>query len=375
MKKIIFALTLSFLTLYSCSSDDDTTDTNTDNPEVNLPDKDSDGVADQTDNCPDIANTNQQDIDNDGIGDVCDTDMDGDSILNNDDNCPNNGNTDQKDFDNNDIGDLCDSHLFNTLANPESLVRYNDYYLVSNLGQQLLPDTADGDGFISVVNLDGTGLIESYITGLDSPKGLKIINDQLYVCDLSMIKVYNIETRQMVKSFSFTDENVTLLNDITDLYTDNETVFVTATRTNRIFKLNINTGAKEELMVSGVNLLQTNGLALDTENNLLYMVEFGTNTGSGARIIKIDLTDNSGTILGGNTTGFLYDGVALVGSTLYVSDWSHRLFSLDLSNASGTPLQLQTNLNGPADILYDPNTNNIVIPNMTAHTLSFYSIP
>jgi len=369
MNKLVYlCFTLFMLISFTnCSSDDSP-------PEIVIVDADSDGIADATDNCPNTANTDQADNDQNGVGDLCDPDIDGDGIANEADNCPNTANSNQLDFDANGTGDKCDNHTYTRLFNPESVVRYKDYYLVSNLGVALDPDTPDGDGSISVVNLDGSGLIQNFITGLDSPKGLKIINNLLYVCDLTQLKVFNIETQAMVHSFSFQSEGVTLLNDISDLDTDGETVYVTATRVSKIFKLNISTGAKEEITVGGITLQQTNGLALDTANNLLYMVEFGQANGSNARIIKIDLEDSSGQLLGAGTTGLLYDGVALVGTTLYVSDWSHRLFSLDLTDSNSTPTQLFPNLNGPADILYDSEFNRIVIPNVTAHELIFYDL-
>lgn len=368
MIKLIYLCFAFFILIgvTNCSSDEPET--------IAIADADGDGIADDVDNCPNNANENQADNDQNGIGDVCDPDIDGDGIANESDNCPNTSNPDQLDFDSNDVGDVCDSHTYTRLFNPESVVRYKDYYLVSNLGVALDPDTPDGDGTISVINVDGSGLIQDFITGLDSPKGLKIINDLLYVCDLTHLKVFNIETQVMIQSFSFQDEGVTLLNDITDLDSDGETVYVTATRTNRIFKINIFSGEKEEVVVEGVTLKQTNGLALDTANNLLYMVEFGESDGSGARIVKINLEDNSGQLLGGGTTGLLYDGVALVDTTLYVSDWSHRLFSLDLTDPNSTPTQLQPNLNGPADILYDNEFNRIVIPSVTAHEIVFYDL-
>ena len=360
----------------NCSSDsNETTEPIEDkNETVEIMDADNDGIADSTDNCVNNPNPDQADIDSDAIGDLCDLDRDGDNIINESDNCPDHPNPNQLDFNNNNVGDLCDNHTYQRLYHPESVVKYNDYYLVSNLGVQLLPDTADGDGFISLVNLDGTGLIQNYITGLDSPKGLEIINGLLYVCDLSELKVFNIETKEMVQSYSFQNKGVTLLNDVTNLFTDTETVFITATRTRKIFKLNINSGAIEELVVEGVTLKQTNGIALDNENSVLYMVEFGDSTGSNARIVKIDLNDNSGSILGGGTTGFLYDGVVLVENTLYLTDWSHRLFSLDLSNSNSSPSLLKTGLSGPADIFYDSDLNKIVIPKMTAHSIDFYDL-
>ena len=41
---------------------------------------------------------------------------------------------------------------------------------------------------------------------------------------------------------------------------------------------------------------------------------------------------------------------------------------------NSTPTQLQPNLNGPADILYDSEFNRIVIPSVTAHEIVFYDL-
>lgn len=334
----------------------------------------NDTIADAEDNCPQTANTNQSDRDNDGMGDLCDNDIDNDGLVNASDNCQNIQNENQNDFDGNGVGDVCDSHTYSRLNHPESVVRYNNYYFVSNLGVQLLPDTADGDGHIAVINTDGSGLIQNFITGLDSPKGLKIIKNELYVCDLSVLKVFQPATGEMIRSYDFSDVGVSLLNAISDLDLDEETVYITATRTNRIFKLNVLNGVKEELLVTGVSLNQTNGIELDKTNNRLFMAEFGNNNGENARIIEIDLVTNEGKILGRGITGTLYDGIVLLENTLYLSDWSHRLFSLDLTNENAQPQVLRTNLSGPADIIYDSEFNRIVIPSMQEHQINFHPL-
>ena len=73
------------------------------------PDRDGDGVGNETDNCPDASNSDQADLDQDGTGDVCDGDRDGDGIGNQTDNCPDASNPGQGDLDGDGIGNACDS--------------------------------------------------------------------------------------------------------------------------------------------------------------------------------------------------------------------------------------------------------------------------
>lgn len=51
---------------------------------ISVPDRDADGVPDNTDNCPTAANANQLDTDGDDLGDACDLDDDGDGISDTD---------------------------------------------------------------------------------------------------------------------------------------------------------------------------------------------------------------------------------------------------------------------------------------------------
>ncbi len=77
------------------------------NPFFQPPDRDADGILDQSDNCPSTMNSDQKDINRNGIGDACE-DFDGDGEMNTTDNCPEHPNRAQQDNDGDGIGDQCD---------------------------------------------------------------------------------------------------------------------------------------------------------------------------------------------------------------------------------------------------------------------------
>jgi thermitase len=74
-----------------------------------IPDADSDTIADWYDNCAAVDNPGQADKDGDRLGDACDGDIDGDSVLNGPDNCPTTSNGSQRDGDGDGSGDACDA--------------------------------------------------------------------------------------------------------------------------------------------------------------------------------------------------------------------------------------------------------------------------
>lgn len=118
------------------------------------------------------------------------------------------------------------------LIKPESVVfdAQNQCVYVSN-GQQFAPGT---DGFISKFNKEG-GLEElKWVEGLSRPTGMTIYNNQLWVADVNALKVIDISSRKVVKSYPEPIKN-SGLNDVA--INSRGEVYVTASFIHSVFKL------------------------------------------------------------------------------------------------------------------------------------------
>jgi hypothetical protein len=102
------------------------------------PDKDGDGVADDSDNCPSVANADQANTNGAGRGDACDPDDDNDGVLDADDNCPAVQNPGQENTNGAGRGDACDPDDDNDTVVDEE----DNCPAIANPGQE----DADGDG-------------------------------------------------------------------------------------------------------------------------------------------------------------------------------------------------------------------------------------
>jgi len=94
---------------------------------------------------------------------------------------------------------------------PESAIHdtERDRIIVSNISGH--PGEADGVGFLSLVAPDGAILEPSWVEGLDAPKGMAILGDQLLVADLTQLRVVNLATGALE---SLNAPSAVFLNDI-----------------------------------------------------------------------------------------------------------------------------------------------------------------
>src|ERR1700722_18740009 len=80
------------------------------------------------------------------------------------------------------------------LRTPES-AHYDpikDIIYVANINK-ISKDTKDGDGFISIVKIDGKFENLKWVTGLNDPKGMAAYKGKLYVSDIDQVVEIDIE--------------------------------------------------------------------------------------------------------------------------------------------------------------------------------------
>lgn len=154
------------------------------------------------------------------------------------------------------------------LATPESAIQdlQRQKIYVSNMNGGATE--RNGLGSISWVSLDGSEQGANWITGLNAPKGMAIVDTILYVADLDVLVAIDLDSNQVEAKYPATGS--VLLNDVTS---DNKgNIYVSDIFTNAIYKLE---SGQFELWLKSDELQSPNGLAF--ADNHLYVGNWGKN--------------------------------------------------------------------------------------------------
>ncbi len=254
-------------------------------------------------------------------------------------------------------------------SNPECVIydeKRNVLY-VSNLDGS--PFEKDGKGTISVVSMDGEVLEAAWIVGLNSPKGLTIYNDKLYVADIDTLVEIDIESRLISNSYLAT--GTTFLNDVA--VSDSGEIFVTETNLNRIYRLH---DKQFDIWLESSELEMPNGIY--AEQQRLIIGAWGNMTDGFATEIpghlkEVNLDSKKMNSLGSGTPVGNIDGLKSDGNgNYYVTDWmAGKLF---LVTPTGEATQLLEIEQGTADIEVLLDKKMIFIPLMKSNQLVAYKI-
>ncbi len=240
---------------------------------------------------------------------------------------------------------------------PESVLydTVSGIIFVSNVdGRPAEKDTA---GFISTLSVDGTILKADWVTGLDAPKGMGILNRHLFVTNIDEVVEIDIATATIVKRYAV--EGSSFLNDIA---IDAETgmIFITDSGTGQVYVL-VNGGVS--LWLQGPMFKGANGLCLN--KNFLYI-------GTGNSILQANISTGEVIVYVPGTGGV--DGLYVTreGKIIY-SDWKGSVFVSGLKRKPELLLNTTPQKINAADFGIIAAKNMILIPTFADNKVVCYT--
>ena len=251
------------------------------------------------------------------------------------------------------------------LKTPESVVQAKDGRIfVSEINEF----GKSGDGQITVIDQHGKASV--FASGLDDPKGLAMIGQNLYVADNTKVMKITPDGKAsvFVATSAFPVKPI-FLNDLEadlqgNLYVSDSGDLFNTGKGGAIYK--ISPSGEVKLLINDVQdsrVKAPNGLLADDTGTVLIYVDFASgilyslNTQTG---ILTDIAEGFG---GG-------DGVVHHSSgTMYVSDWkSGKVFSV---NTKGDVTLLKDGYQSAADIAITKDEKYLLVPDMKGGALDF----
>lgn len=241
------------------------------------------------------------------------------------------------------------------LKTPESVIysAEKEVIYVANINGD--PAAKDGNGYISVLEPDGSLKNAGWVTGLNAPKGMAIFKGKLYVSDIDQLVEIDIETGKVLKKYDA--PGAVFLNDVTACM--NGLIFVSDTRTAKIHVLN---DGKLTVWMEGEPLKSPNGL----------MAEGGKLLVGDENIYEVDIQTKKVTLLVENAGGV--DGLERNNTgELVFSNWPGRIFihrnGKTVKLLDTTAQELKT-----ADIDFALKINLLLVPTFFSNQLVAYKI-
>lgn len=240
---------------------------------------------------------------------------------------------------------------------PESAVydRANNVIYVSNINGKYC--TKDGNGFISKVALDGTILNLNWITGLDSPQGMALFREHLYVADVDQVVVIDVAKGIVEKRYRA--EGAIFLNDVTA--DANGDVYVSDCKANRIYRLK---NSKLDVWLNDSKLQGPNGLLCERKNMMLL------NMGEGSIYRVNKKTKTMTEFCSGikNLDGVVPDGK---GGYFVSGAWQGEIYHLDSKGEKRLILNLEPEKVITADIEYIPEKQLLIVPTLSKTVMAY----
>jgi sugar lactone lactonase YvrE len=225
---------------------------------------------------------------------------------------------------------------------------------VSNINS---PDmSANGQGYITQLGLDGAVIREKFAEGLNAPKGTFVKDGVLYVAGVEEVAEIDLATGEVKARHAV--PGASFVNDLA--VADDGTIYATETMQGAIYAI---AGGTATQLVADPALAGANGIVIDGKQLLIATlgdISGGFENLEPSNVKSVDIATKAVTDYGSADPVGTLDGIELIAGGVLVTDHSGgRLLTV---GADGTLTELGATGSGSADLEFVASQNLVVIP-------------
>jgi hypothetical protein len=212
----------------------------------------------------------------------------------------------------------------------------------------------DGKGFISTMQPDGTVSKLEWVTGLNAPKGMALMDGKLYVTDIDELVEINVADSRIANRYPV--QGAKFLNDAA---TDGQKVYFSDSETGKVHALE---NGKVTTVAEGFNGI--NGLAFNEAGQLFVL------DGKGLRRYNVEnksIESVNEAVTGG-------DGLVIIDDSTYIaSRWQGEVY-LIRNGKEHLLLDTKAAKSNTADIDYIADQNLVLVPTFMKNKVAAYKL-
>ena len=252
------------------------------------------------------------------------------------------------------------THKLEKLWETDAVVRIPESVLPYQNGKKLYVSLIDGSGWdadgkggIAKLNADGTGLDQDWITGLNAPKGMGLVQSRLYVADITQVVVIDTKNGKIEKKIPI--EGAAGLNDIA---IDKNVVYVSDSRTAKIWRIE-----KDVPTIFLENVKGVNGLKYVKDGLLIGAGKVFERADEQKKLVRITEMPQG------------IDGIEPIGNGDYiVTGWSGYIYYVSADGRVEQLLDTHNDKKNSADIAYDQRRRILYVPTFNGKTVIAYRL-